>query len=199
MTLDEILDGIQEEQAELLGQLILTDDRMEHLDGCIEAAYDLALQYGLDCRKAVLAALLHDFYREKDEQEILGLAAENGVRPTPFETRYYKVLHGKVAAAYFARKGYIRDEGILEAVAHHTLAAPDIGPLARLMFIVDAVEPFRKYKGVEEIRAFVYSHGLDGSYAHVLARQIMDMAAKGKILPRATVEAYNQIMEETKE
>ena len=199
MTLDEILDAIEGEHGELLGQLVLTDDRMEHLDGCVESAYDLALLYGLDPGKAVLAALLHDFYREKDEAEILRLAAENGIRPTPFESRYFKVLHGKVAAGYFAREGYIDDGDVLEAVAHHTLAAPDIGPLARLMFIVDAVEPFRKYKGVEDIRAFVYSHGLERSYAHVLARQIMDMAAKGKILPGATIDAYNQIMEEMKE
>lgn len=196
MGIDELLEGIWVEHQVLLAQMNLTEDRLRHLDGCIRSAYRLAGLYGLDRSKAVLAALLHDFFREKGREEILRLATENGVVPTPFEERFYKVLHGKVAVAYFLGQEYLRDEEVLEAIEHHTLSAPGAGALARLMFIVDAVEPYRSYPGVEEIRSYAESHGLDDTYAHVLGRQIADMTRKGKILPLATVEAYNEIMEE---
>ena len=195
MQLNEILSKIEKDHEVLLSNMKVSDKRKRHLDGCVEMSYQLAGAYGIDQYKAVLTALLHDYYRETDNDEIIELAKSLKVSISDFELRFPRVLHGKVAASYFSNKGYIEDYDIIEAIQHHTLGEAGVGKLAKLLFVVDAVEQFRSYEGVEALRRDILGKSLDDAYIMVLKRTIIDMIKKNKVLAPATIGAYNYMME----
>lgn len=195
MQLNEILSQIEKKYYILLNKMKVSDKRKRHLDGCVEMAYDLAKTYNIDTYKAVLAALVHDFYRELDNVEIIELAKKLNVNISEFELRFPRVLHGKVAASYFLEEGYIDDSEVIEAVKYHTLGEAGVGKLAKLLFVVDALEQFRSYDGVEALRRDISDKSLDEAYILVLKRTIIDMIKKNKILAPATIGAYNYMME----
>ena len=195
MQLNEILSQIEKDHEVLLGNMKITDKRKRHLDGCVEMAYELAVKYEIDSYKAVLAAMVHDYYREIDNEDIIVLAKKLKVNISEFDLRFPRVLHGKVAASYFVEEGYIDDPEIIEAVMYHTLGEVGVGKLAKLLFVVDALEKFRSYEGVEALRRDIENKSLDEAYIIVLKRTIIDMIKKNKILAPATIGAYNYMME----
>ncbi len=193
--LNEILTKVKNDYKVLLGNMKLSEKRIAHLEGCVEMAYTLAQKYDIDQYKAVLAALLHDYFREVDNEGIIDLAKKFNVDLSDFELKFPRVLHGKVAASYFSDKGFIKDNSILEAIRHHTLGAANVGELAKLLFIVDAVEKHRKYEGVDDIRKDIEGKSLNEAYILVLKRTIIDSIIKNKVLAPATIGAYNYMME----
>ena len=158
-------------------------------------AYYLAGKYEIDSYKAVLAAMVHDYYRDIDNEDIIELAKKLKVNISEFDLRFPRVLHGKVAASYFVEENYIDDPEIIEAVMFHTLGEAGVGKLAKLLFVVDALEQFRSYEGVEALRREIENKSLDEAYIIVLKRTIIDMIKKNKILAPATIGAYNYMME----
>lgn len=195
MQLSKILYRIEKKYEVLLGEMKISEKRKNHIAGCVEMSFDLAQVYGLDPYKAVLTAKLHDFFREMDTLEIVELAKKMKVSISDFELKFPRVLHGKVAATYFSANGYLKDSEILEAIKHHTLGEAGIGNLAKLLFIVDAIEKYRTYEGVEDLRCEVKGKNLDEAYLLILKRTIIDMIRKNKILAPATIGAYNYMME----
>lgn len=195
MQLNELLSQIEKDHKILLSKMKLSDKRKRHLDGCVEMAYKLAQKYEIDSYKAVLAAMVHDYYREMDNDDIIVLAKKLKVNISEFEIRFPKVLHGKVAASYFLQEGYIVDSEIIEAVMYHTLGEARVGKLAKLLYVVDALEQFRSYDGVETLRKDIEDKNLDEAYVIILKRTIIDMIKKNKILAPATIGAYNYMME----
>jgi HD superfamily phosphohydrolase YqeK len=89
----------------------------------------------------------------------------------------------------------MEDYEILEAIRYHTLGEAGVGNLAKLLFIVDALEKYRTYEGVESLRSEIQGRSLDETYILVLKRTIIDMISKDKILAPATIGAYNYMME----
>lgn len=193
--LTKILTKIEKEYEILLSEMDLSDKRKKHISGCVEMSFDLAQIYGIDSYKAVLSAKLHDFFREVDTLEIIEIAKKYKVSISDFELRFPRVLHGKVASSYFSAKGYLDDYEILEAIKYHTLGEAGVGNLTKLLFIVDAIEKFRTYEGVEALRAEIVGKSLDEAYILVLKRTIIDIIRKNKILAPATIGAYNYMME----
>lgn len=194
--LNELLSDIKKDYQSLLEEMKLSEKRKLHVEGCIELAYSLAKVYDIDVNKAVLVALLHDFFREVDNKSIIEKAQSLNIEISDFELSYPKVLHGKVAASYFSAKGLIKDKDILEAIIHHTLGSSNVCSLTKLLFIVDALEKHREYEGVEELRKIIEGKSLDNAYIIVLKRTIIDMINKNKVLAPSTIGAYNYMMED---
>jgi len=194
--LNELLSDIKKDYQSLLEEMKLSEKRKLHIEGCIELAYSLAKVYAIDVNKAVLVALLHDFFREVDNKGIIEKAQSLNIEISDFELSYPKVLHGKVAASYFSAKGLIKDKDILEAISHHTLGSSNVCSLTKLLFIVDALEKHREYEGVEELRKIIEGKSLDNAYIIVLKRTIIDMINKNKVLAPSTIGAYNYMMED---
>ncbi len=193
--LNEIILKIENEYKSLLLEMKLSDKRKKHIEGCVELAYSLAGLYNIDQYKAVLAALLHDFFKELNNKDIIEKAKRLNIDISDFEVRFPRVLHGKVAASYFLDRGLIKDKYILEAIRHHTLGAANVSELTKLLFIVDATEKHREYEGVVELRKGIEEKNLDEAYILVLKKTIIDMIIKNKVLAPSTIGAYNYMME----
>ena len=86
------------------------------------------------------------------------------------------------AMDFFEDRGYIIDSEILEAIRFHTLGEAGVGKIAKLLFVVDALEQSRVYEGVETLRRDIENKSLDEAYILVLKRTIFDMIKKNKII-----------------
>lgn len=144
--------GARLEEADRLSRSRLSKKRYAHVLGVAETAESLARAHGLSPGKARLAALLHDAARESSPEELLKSARSYGLQPDGFTGERPMLLHGPVAAEEARRELGIEDPEVVEAVRVHTTGAPEIGPLALVVYVADKIEPGRDYPSVERLR-----------------------------------------------
>lgn len=145
---DEILDRLKDS---------LSKDRYKHTLGVEETAVKMAKIYGVDEKKASLAALLHDSAKELSKDQIIEMAVKEGWPISKLEEKQPKELLHAPASAHIASQIFdIKDRDILQAITFHTLGNENMTPLEMIIFVADMVEANRSYPGVEELRSLAY-------------------------------------------
>lgn len=110
---------------------MLSNSRYTHTAGVMRAAILLADTFGVEPRKARLAALLHDIGRSKDKNAL---------------------THAATGAAIAREQFQIRDESVLRAIRLHTTLGPDADSLSKIIYLADVIEPGRAFPGVAALR-----------------------------------------------
>jgi predicted HD superfamily hydrolase involved in NAD metabolism len=126
--------------------------RYRHSLGVADEAKRLAIKEGLDGKKAYLAGLLHDYARVLTEKELQKLAVLSNWKIDNDEKSIPILLHAPVGADLVQEELKIDDQEILEAIRYHTIGSPEMGQLARIIYIADSVEPGRDFPGLDLIR-----------------------------------------------
>jgi len=124
-------------------RLLMKEERFLHSVYTAVTAHKLALRYGLDGGKAVIAGLIHDCAKEVPES-ILKSKYDIGV-PVHITAMHQKVRHAPLGALLVQKLFGITDPEILGAVQYHTSGSADMKPLEKLIFIADYIEPTRGY------------------------------------------------------
>jgi predicted HD superfamily hydrolase involved in NAD metabolism len=161
-------DGLLQ-RAEALARERLSDRRYAHTLRVADTAERLAVLHDTDSYRTRLAALLHDAAREVGAEEALGIAGRWGMPVGEPERESPKLLHGPIAAEWARRELGITDEEVLEAVRVHTVAAPEMGPIALAVYVADKIEPARDYPSAERLRE-VAERDLRAAAAETLRR-----------------------------
>jgi predicted HD superfamily hydrolase involved in NAD metabolism len=105
----------------------------------------LAMLHGADARKARLAGMLHDLARLYDNPRLLKESEMRGIPVGDFERAHPVVLHAPLGAA-LAREAFgVRDPDVLSAIAKHTVAAPEMSLLDKILYVADGLEPGRDF------------------------------------------------------
>jgi predicted HD superfamily hydrolase involved in NAD metabolism len=189
-----------EEIKELIRQDI-PQKRYLHTLGVIETAEKLALQYQaqhyqIDVAKIKLSALLHDCARGFSDQELLSFAHGHGINVDYVYENFPSLLHGLVGAVLVKDKYNIEDEEIIQAVAVHTLGDRNLTNIAKILMIADAVEPGRKYDGIETLRAQVAScqNNLNQAVLYCLEHKIQVVLKSNYLLHPTAVDARNELL-----
>ncbi|MBQ7536386.1 MAG: bis(5'-nucleosyl)-tetraphosphatase (symmetrical) YqeK [Stomatobaculum sp.] len=136
----------------------LSASRYQHTLGVAYTSACLAMRFGADARKALIAGLLHDCAKEYKEKELLKMAPEAGIIFTEEELNAPQVLHA-VLGPYVAGKKYsIEDPEILSAIRWHTTGKEDMTLLEQIVFTADYIEPNRdKAPDLPEVRPLAFS------------------------------------------
>ena len=177
-----------------LGEM-LSNRRLEHSLGVSQTAAALALRYNLDTAKAELAGLLHDCARDMGESTLLEVARGLGITITPEDEATPILLHGPVGAMMARDSFGVTDLNILNAISLHSTGAPGMGPLERVVFMADKIEPGRKFKGVEGLRAAV-DNDLNGGMISFLAHFINLSTTKQMFIHPRTISTWNWLVAE---
>lgn len=127
----------------------LSSKRFQHVAGVADTAERLALRFGVDVGKAVQAAWLHDAFREMSEMELRELAHATGIDVPAGESTTW---HGPICAARLRIQFGVDDGQIEEAVRWHTVGHPEMGSVAQVVYVADAIEPSRDYVGIDVLR-----------------------------------------------
>ncbi len=131
---------------------MVSPKRFGHIRGVSATAKALASRYGEGVDKAELAGWLHDAMRSYSDEQLLQLADEYGLYVDEYTKKSPSLLHGPVAAAWAQRELGITDEEVLEAIRAHTVGDASMDKLTCIIYLSDAMEPGRRYEGVEELR-----------------------------------------------
>ena len=115
-------------------------DRYEHTKGVMYTAGCLAMAYGYDMHKAMLAGLLHDCAKCIPNKKKLKMCSQHHISVSEFEQEHPFLLHAKLGA-YVAKAKYdVTDENILSAITWHTTGKPEMTLLEKIVYIADYIE-----------------------------------------------------------
>lgn len=180
-------------------QQSLDDMRYEHTLGVMYTAATIAMAYGYDIKKAMLAGLLHDCAKCMSHEERVQLCNKHGVEVSQFELDNHALLHAK-AGAIVAKEDYgIADEEILHAITVHTTGEPDMNLLDKIVYVADYIEPGRdKAPNLELVRKLAYQN-LDACIAQILSDTLEYLHSRGGLIDLTTEQTYEYYKEYRKE
>ncbi|MBR3082226.1 MAG: bis(5'-nucleosyl)-tetraphosphatase (symmetrical) YqeK [Clostridiales bacterium] len=129
----------------------LGEKRLLHTLNVGYLSAELAVRFGADPDKALIAGALHDCAKELDIDSQREMAAE--YCGDLFTDK--KLLHSP-AGAVFARDGFgEKDKEILDAVCYHTTGRGNMSKLEKIVYLADKIEPARNYMDLAPIREMV--------------------------------------------
>lgn len=173
-----------------LVQAQMSEKRFRHVLGVEEMAILLAEKYQVSTTKASIAALVHDYAKERPAADFLAYIEREQLDPD-LKQWGNAIWHGVVGAVIIQQELGIKDEEILEAVRIHTTGAAQMSQLAKVLYVADYIEPGRVFPGVEEARRLAFEK-LDAAVAYETKQTLAFLVAKeAKIYPK-TIETYNK-------
>jgi HD superfamily phosphohydrolase YqeK len=166
---------------------VVSDKRRAHIGRVVQLreSWADAMQLGSEERTAWRdAGRWHDALRDASPATLRALSRDDA---SPLE-----LLHGPAAAERLRQEGERRD-GVLLAIAAHTIGSPDWDRTGRALFMADYLEPGRAF--AREEREFLASHvphDFEGVFRQVLRQRLEWTLREGKTLFAATVQLWNE-------
>lgn len=168
----------------------MSEKRFNHVLGVEAVALSLAERYGESKEKVSIAALTHDYAKERSDSEF-----KQVIRDYDYDLDLLNwnnaIWHGLLGAQFVEKELGITDESILQAIRLHTTGASQMSLLDKIIYVADYIEAGRDIPGVEKARA-IAKKDLDEAVAyetkHTLAH-LIDINAP--IYPK-TIETYNR-------
>lgn len=171
-------------------QMQMSEARFEHVLGVEQSAIALAKRYGCSVEKASIAALTHDYAKERSADEFRFIIENKG-----FDLNLLRwgnaIWHGLVGAYFVEHELGITDHDILEAIRLHTTGAPQMSLLSKIIYVADYIEPGRDFPGVEEARRLAVLD-LDQAVAFETKQTLQYLIGKNVPIYPKTIETYNQ-------
>ncbi|OJG92023.1 HD domain-containing protein [Enterococcus silesiacus] len=170
-------------------QMHMSERRFQHVLGVEEMAVALAAKYGVSEEKASIAALTHDYAKERPDEEFELIIKRDGYDQDLLNYGN-PIWHGLVGASMVQRELGIDDEEILEAIRLHTTGAAKMSLLDKIIYVADYIEPGRNFPGVKEARKLALVD-LDEAVAYETKHTLLHLIEQEhKIYPK-TIETYN--------
>lgn len=175
----------------------VSEKRLRHTLGVVEAASYLARVYGVDESKARLAALLHDWDKGYDDEGMRQRVAELGmiddVDAWVLENAPY-VLHGNTAACFLSREFPEIPADVIQAIDRHTVAAVDMSDLDMVLYIADAIEDGRQFGRIDELRSAVGEVDLEELFFLTYEYWVFLLFERRKQLHPDTITIWNTLV-----
>lgn len=167
----------------------LSKTRYKHVLRVEKTALELAERYDVDKEKVSIAAIAHDYAKERSDEEMMDLIiSENqDLEMLQFGSN---IWHGPIGSVLLKNEFNISDDEILEAVKYHTIGAPKMSKVAQVIYIADFIEPKRSFRGVEKARQLA-EESLEKTLAYIVRHTLKNLVKRNmKVYPKA-IETYN--------
>jgi nicotinate-nucleotide adenylyltransferase len=161
--------------------------RYMHVISTAQVAYRIAKANHLEPSHAFLAGYLHDIGKDMDEEAAKRLYQDHDTSGLPVESY---ALHQVVGAIIAEQEFNIHHEGILEAIRYHTTGNKNMGPLAKIVYSSDKIEPLRGYDSQALIDACC--RDLHTGFIEVLKDNLMYLKKKEHKISHPLVKACIQ-------
>jgi predicted HD superfamily hydrolase involved in NAD metabolism len=166
-------------------------------DHCVRVsatAVTLAGVYRVDVELARLAGLLHDWDRDRPRGELIDAARGEGIEVTPTDEAVPYLLHARTGAAGVARAFPAIPPEVLQAIARHTVGAPEMTDLDQIVYLADMLEPARTYRGVDKLREAVGEVPLSELFALGYRVSVMHLLRTRRRIHPETVTVWNSLV-----
>jgi predicted HD superfamily hydrolase involved in NAD metabolism len=173
----------------------LSRKRFRHSVAVAKLAKRLARRYGENPDRAYVAGLLHDWAKELSGPELVRYCRRHGLRMSAFSliaARAPRLLHAPVSAHMVSRRYGIRNRKVLSAIASHTLGAPRMGILEKILYVADLASPDRRFAEARTVRSLA-KKSLDAALKEAVIVKMKDVINRNKILHPSVVTLWNQV------
>lgn len=169
----------------------LSKKRYIHSVEVAKMSYVIAELVGLDCNKAYLSGLSHDIAREVDMYVLVDLI--KGIPGLSDDFLNLDVLyHGPVGAKMLFDNFKISDSDVLNGVKYHSVGHPDMGDLAKCVFVADYISEDRVHID-NEFREMILSKDIDSMVTLVLLENKNYLNSRGMSLIKESVDLFNLV------
>ena len=168
----------------------LDEDRYRHTQGVMYTSAALAMRYGADLKKALLAGLLHDCAKCIPGHTKIRMCEKYNLEISEIERKNPSLLHAKLGA-YLAKDKYdIEDEEILMAIRSHTTGRPGMSLLEKIVYIADYMEPGRKeLPNMMDVRHLAFED-IDKCLYRILRDSLVYLKAQDMPIDQTTEKTY---------
>lgn len=168
--------------------------RLAHTLGVLETACELSERYGGNLLIVSRASLYHDLFKGIEKSELLELGRSLGYEVSGSVDALPEIAHGPIAALWLAQEGIITDEPILDAIRYHTIGRRDMSLEEKIVYLADAIEPGRKYPGVESLR-IRSQESLDQALLMSVSQTLAFVLSAGNPIHPQSVEMRNALLQ----
>ncbi|MDR2832353.1 MAG: bis(5'-nucleosyl)-tetraphosphatase (symmetrical) YqeK [Streptococcaceae bacterium] len=135
----------------------MSKKRFTHVLGVEETAIKLAQMNNGDVEKASIAALVHDYAKERADEEMIAFIHSHHLDE---ELIIFgnNIWHGIIGAELIKLELGIHDEEILNAVRKHTTGDMVMSLLDKIIYVADYIEPNRRFPLVEQARKIAFEN-----------------------------------------
>ncbi len=167
----------------------------DHAERVRAVARDLAERHGVDLAPVDLGAAAHDLARAMKGDALLEEARRHGLDVHPVEESNPLLLHGAVAAQSLERTDGVADHRVLEAVRWHSTGRRGMGPVAKVVFLADKLDPHKLelYPERNEVKALAYD-SLDRAIVAFLERELTYHLREGNLVHPESLELRNELI-----
>lgn len=174
----------------------LDRERYEHTLGVMYTSASLAMCYGAELEKALLAGLLHDCAKCIPASKKIKLCEKYHLGISEVEYKNPSLLHAKLGAFLAAKKYRVRDREILNAIASHTTGHPDMSLLEKIVYIADYMEPGREeLPNMAEVRKLAFQN-IDECLYRILKDSLEYLKTKDMTIDTMTEKTYEYYKKE---
>lgn len=175
----------------------ITDKRYVHTLGVAETAVELAERFGVDVKKAELAAIFHDYAKFRPKKEMMGIIVNQNMAKDLLDF-HSELWHAPVGAYLVEQEAGITDREILDAIAYHTTGRIGMTLLEKVVYLADYIEPGRSFPGVDEVRD-IAKKSLDLAMVQAVRNSIVFLINKKQAIYPDTFHTYNDLILNLKE
>jgi predicted HD superfamily hydrolase involved in NAD metabolism len=167
----------------------MSDFRVSHCLRVEKEARGLAAENNLNVEKAGLAGLLHDFAKERPDEEFIEVIKNKNLDQ---ELLNYgnAIWHGIVGAEIIKDELNVYDEDVLNAIRRHTVGSTKMTGIDKCVFIADFIEPARDFPGVDDARKYT-EESLDAGVTFELKHSVQHLVDKNRQIYPDTFVSYN--------
>ncbi|MGX7024343.1 bis(5'-nucleosyl)-tetraphosphatase (symmetrical) YqeK [Vagococcus hydrophili] len=167
----------------------MSDKRFQHVLRVETKALELAEKYHVDLEKASIAALTHDYAKERPDEEMIAIIMNSEIDNEII--RYgNNIWHGVVGSRLVLKELGISNQDILNAIESHTTGRSNMSELEKVIYVADYIEEGRNFPVVEEARK-IAEVSLDEAVAFETKHTLLYLINnQNKIYPK-TLETYN--------
>lgn len=173
----------------------LSAESYQHTLRTAETAVRLATAHSFNAEKAELAALVHDVAKEFTDAQLRAEAKKRGLQLNKVEIEKPYLIHAKIGAEIARDLFQLEDIEIEQAVKSHTYGRRGMTGFEKLIYLADVIEPGRQFQGLDVIRQKALVN-LNRAFALAYQGQLIYLISAGKLLHPATLEVWNELVEE---
>ena len=167
----------------------VSEKRFKHILGVEQAALELARANDYELEKASVAALVHDYAKERSDSEFKALIVQTGLEQDLLNWNNF-IWHGVVGAEIIKKELKNTDEEILNAVRRHTVGAKEMTMLDQIVYVADYIEPGRDFPGVDQARQLA-AESLRAAVEFETKHTLLYLMNNDKTIYPAAILTYN--------
>jgi len=167
----------------------LSQGRFLHSRSTALLCADIAGRFHINVNEAYLAGIVHDVAKGLSDSQMRAWAQLDGEPFSSLELEKPAILHGRAGAMMLMKEYGVKNPAILEAVRVHTTAACNIGPLAKIVYAADKIEPRRHTVDPKLREAAANAKSLDSLYFAVMRGTVKWLRENGRAVADSTIEA----------